>query len=163
VLVINPVEIPQLVTDLAPIVNPPLGEAAQNNPPGKQDIFNKLPYETRQEIFKLLPAASVLALKAASWAMHTTAISRDLWKSKLRSEMPWVWEVHDIDLFLSQELEGSASKFLLLLEQKSRYTVGQDDCILGLANRRRIWSVCEQIRSRYLGKLDISNVNIRNG
>jgi hypothetical protein len=92
--------------------------------------------------------------------MHTIAISRDLWKSKLRSEMPWVWEVHDIDLFQSQELEGSASKFLLILEQKSRYTVRQDDCILGLANRRRIWSVCEQIRSRYL---DISNVNIRNG
>jgi hypothetical protein len=39
----------------------------------REDIFDKLPHELRHEIFKLLPAGSILALKAASWATNFTA------------------------------------------------------------------------------------------
>jgi hypothetical protein len=71
----------------------------------------------------------------------------------LRAEIPWLWEIHDVDVFQSQESEDKASKLLLDIEKKSRYTAENDDYVLGLANRRRTWGVCEQIRTRYLDGL----------
>lgn len=135
-------------------------KAEQDQNPQGEDIFNKLSPELRHEVFKLLPAGSILALKAASLAMHTTTLSRELWKHRLRSEIPWLWEIHDIDVFQSQELEDKTSKLLLDIQEKSQYTSKNDGYIFGLANRRRIWGVCEQIQSRYLEKLkNISNTD----
>ncbi|KAJ5680961.1 hypothetical protein N7536_012100 [Penicillium majusculum] len=157
-LVVNPVAIPQLESELDVITKSLSKKAAPSRHSRSEDIFNTLPFELRHEIFKLLPAGSILALKAASLAMHSTALPRDLWKRTLMSEIPWLWEVHDIDAFQSQEVEGNTSKLLLDIQKKSQYTSENDDYIFGLANRRRIWGVCEQIRSRYLEKLKgISN------
>ncbi|KAJ5284776.1 hypothetical protein N7524_000082 [Penicillium chrysogenum] len=118
-----------------------------------EDIFNILPIELRREVFKHLSVGSILAVKAASLAMHTTTLPRGLWNHRLRSEMPWLWEIHDIDVLQSQESEYKASNLLLDIQTKSQYTSDNDGYILGLANRRRIWGVCEQIRSRYMEKL----------
>jgi hypothetical protein len=149
VLVVNPVIIPQIDADLD-LIKQSRNQKAPNQPPRREDIFDKLPHELRHEIFKLLPAGSILALKAASWAMHITPLSLDSWKDRLRVEVPWLWEIHDIGVFHSQESEERASKLLLNIQKKSTYTSEKDDYILGLANRRRIWGVCEQIRTRYL-------------
>lgn len=157
-LVVNPVQIPQLESELDVITRSLSKKAAPSPRSRSEDIFNTLPFELRHEIFKLLPAGSILALKAASLAMHSTALPCDLWKRTLMSEIPWLWEVHDIDAFQSQEVEDITSKLLLDIQKKSLYTSGNDDYIFGLANRRRIWGVCEQIRSRYLERLKgISN------
>ncbi|KAF7522271.1 hypothetical protein PCG10_007572 [Penicillium crustosum] len=157
-LVVNPVQIPQLESELDVIANSFSKKATPSRHSHSEDIFNTLPLELRHEIFKLLPAGSILALKAASLVMHTTALPCDLWKRTLMSEIPWLWEVHDIDAFQSQEVEDSTSKLLLDIQKKSRYTSENDDYIFGLANRRRIWGICEQIRSHYLKKLKgISN------
>lgn len=146
-------QITQIDADLEHIKQSICEKAGPNQNPRGEDIFDKLPQELRYEVLQLLPIGSVLAVKAASLAMHMTALSRDLWRDRLRVEIPWLWEIHDIDLFHSQESEGRASKLLLDIEKNSRYTAGNDDYILGLANRRRIWGVCEQIRTRYLDGL----------
>ncbi|KAJ5998541.1 hypothetical protein N7451_006351 [Penicillium sp. IBT 35674x] len=160
VLVANPVEIPQLDAEFDIIMKSQAKNAGQDQNSQGKDVFNRLPLELRYDVFKLLPAGSILALKAASWVMHTTTLPREFWRHRLRSEMPWLWEIHDIDVFESQELENKASKLLLDIPVKSQYTSKNDDYILGLANRRRIWGVCEQIRSRYFEKLkDISNAD----
>lgn len=157
-LVVNPVQIPQLESELDVIANSFSKKATPSQHSHSEDIFNTLPLELRHEIFKLLPAGSILALKAASLVMHSTALPCDLWKRTLMSEIPWLWEVHDIDAFQSQGVEDSTSKLLLDIQKKSRYTSENDDYIFGLANRRRIWGICEQIRSHYLKKLKgISN------
>lgn len=159
-MVVNPVKIPQLDADFDFIMKSQDKKAGQDQNPQGEDVFNRLPPELRHEVFKLLPAGSILALKAASWVMHTTTLPREFWKHRLRSEMPWLWEIHDLDVFESQELEAKASKLLLDISVKSQYTSKNDDYILGLANRRRIWGVCEQIQCRYLEKLkDISNAD----
>jgi hypothetical protein len=101
-----------------------------------QDIFEKLPFELRQEVFNLLPIQSVLALKAASFSMHVCPDR--FWKQKLETDMPWLWEVHDIDPFKSQALEARLSMIIAELETKSRYKEGKVDYIPGLVNRRRI-------------------------
>jgi hypothetical protein len=148
--VVNPVIIPQIDADLDFIKKSLNQNANSSQIPPREDIFDKLPHELRHEIFKLLPAGSILALKSASWAMHITTLSRDFWRDRLRSEVPWVWEIHDINVFQSQESEDRASKLLLDIQKKSAYTSESDDYILGFANRRRIWGVCEQIRARYV-------------
>jgi hypothetical protein len=156
--VVNPVRIPQLDSDLDVIMKSLEKKGSPHQNSQSEDIFNVLPIELRHEVFRHLSAESILAVKAASLAMHTTTLPYGLWTHRLRSEMPWLWEIHDIDVFQSQESEGNASKLLLDIQTKSQYTSENDDYILGLANRRRIWGVCEQIRSRYLEKLKaISN------
>ncbi|KGO48580.1 hypothetical protein PEX1_060380 [Penicillium expansum] len=159
-LVVNPVTIPDMDSDLDLIMNS-LDKKARpdRNPPG-EDIFSKLPVELRHEIFELLPAGSILALKAASSTMHTTTLRAEIWKQRLRREVPWLWEIHDVDVFQSQYFEGKTSKLLLDIDKKSKYTSENDDYIFGLANRRRIWGVCEQIRTQYFEKLGgISNTD----
>lgn len=115
------------------------------------DIFDKLPFELRQNIFNLLPIASVLAVKAASYSMH--ACPYGSWKQKLETDIPWLWEVHDIDPFKSQATEARLSMTIGGLEKKSRYNKETVDYIPGLVNRRRIWVVCEDIKSLYHDKL----------
>ncbi|KAJ5520026.1 hypothetical protein N7463_000479 [Penicillium fimorum] len=154
VLVVNPVIVPQLKAGLDPTMESLDKKAPLDQAPRSEDIFNRLPAELRHCIFELLPAGSILALKAASLAMHATSLPGDFWKHRLKSEMPWLWEIHDVDIFQSQELEGKASNLLVNIQKKSQYTSENDDYIFGLANRRRIWRVCEQIRSRYLEKLE---------
>ncbi|THC90088.1 hypothetical protein EYZ11_010452 [Aspergillus tanneri] len=153
-LVVDPVRIEQLRTRLD-LIQDLLGDTqpeAQSSP--KEDIFNRLPYELRNEIFNLLPSGSILALKAASWSMHTTALPDNIWKEKLRNEMPWFWEVRDIIPFKSQRLESGLSKILMDVAEKSQHTDVGYDPIPGLVNRRRIWGVCEQIRGLYLKKME---------
>ncbi|KAJ5210857.1 hypothetical protein N7491_010669 [Penicillium cf. griseofulvum] len=153
VLVVNPVKIPQLDANLAPVMESFDKQAALDQDSQSQDIFNRLPAELRHWVFDYLPAGSIIALKAASFAMHTTTLPGEFWKHRLRSQIPWLWEIHDIDVFQSQDVEDKASKLLLDIEKKSQYTSENDDYIFGLANRRRIWGVCEQIRTRYFEKL----------
>ena len=131
------------------MVNKEIDKAEPEKGPESADIFNKLPYELRQQIFSLLPLASVLALRAASWSMHTTQLPEKSWKKRLESDLPWLWEVHDIDMTGSQKLEAKLSKIMAKLEEKSQYRDGEVNYIPGLANRKRIWMVCEDIRDVY--------------
>jgi hypothetical protein len=53
------------------------------------------------------------------------------WKQKLETDMPWLWEVHDIDPFKSQALEARLSRIIAELETKSRYKEGKVDYMAG--------------------------------
>ena len=152
----NPVQIPQLSSYLEKVqtmVSEDKESTESQKPPSTVDIFDKLPNELRLEILNLLPTASALALKAASWAMLTTPLS---WQQKLASDMPWLWEFRDleVDICKSQKLNERLYQVKSELEDRSRYKKDTVDEIPGLVNRRRIWGVCESIRSLYLEKLD---------
>jgi len=153
--VTHPVNIPQLAVHLESIPELLVDEEKKGSESttvqDRYDIFDKLPFELCQNIFNLLPIASVLAIKAASYSMH--ACPYESWKQKLETDMPWLWEVHDIDPFKSQAMEARLSKMFEEIEKKSRYNKETVDYIPGLVNRRRIWGVCEEIRSLYHDKL----------
>ncbi|KAF7588703.1 hypothetical protein BBP40_005303 [Aspergillus hancockii] len=155
-LVTNPVKITQLaryLDELHDIANDEKDTPHTQTVQEGYDIFDTLPCELRHRIFDLLPLPSVLALKAASWSMHTTALPRGNWERRLETDFPWLWEIHNIDPFKSQELEARLSRIVAELEEKSKYGKERVDYILGLANRRRIWNVCESIKSLYHDKL----------
>ncbi|KAE8343030.1 hypothetical protein BDV24DRAFT_161847 [Aspergillus arachidicola] len=156
ILVTNPVEISPLtkyLEELREMVNNERDTSEPQEAPQSFDIFSTLPYELRQQIFSLLPLSSVLALKAASWSMHTTQLPDKSWKTRLEYDIPWLWEVHDINLTGSQKLEAKLSKTIAKLEEKSQYRNDKVNYIPGLANRRRIWMVCEDIRDMYHERL----------
>ncbi|KAF9886785.1 hypothetical protein FE257_011162 [Aspergillus nanangensis] len=146
VLVTNPVEIPEVSKYLEGLVDVGKDDGSDTS----SDIFNCLPYELRDKIFQLLPVASVLALKAASGSMHATRFS---WTARLDAELPWLWELRDIDPFTSRKLEGEMSRKIAELDEKSQYTRDGVGYIPGLVNRRRIWTVCEEIKNLYEEKL----------
>ncbi|KAH8431534.1 uncharacterized protein LDX57_009196 [Aspergillus melleus] len=155
-LVTNPVQVPQLSSYLEKvqtIVSEDKESTECQKPPSMVDVFDKLPNELRLEILNLLPTASALALKAASWTMLTTPLS---WQQKLTSDMPWLWEFRDleVDIYKSQKLNEKLYQVISELDDKSRYKEEATDYIPGLVNRRRIWVVCESIRSLYLEKLE---------
>ncbi|KAJ5606323.1 hypothetical protein N7510_009104 [Penicillium lagena] len=155
ILVTHPVKIPQLAS-YSEEIKELLVDVEKKSPESRavkdtHDIFDKLPFELRQTIFDLLPIGSVLALKAASCSMH--ACPYGSWKQRLEIGMPWFWEVRDIDPFKSQALEARLSRMIVELEKKSQYKAGPVDYIPGLANRRRIWAICEDIKALYHDKL----------
>ncbi|PYH77020.1 hypothetical protein BO82DRAFT_395735 [Aspergillus uvarum CBS 121591] len=160
VLMVNPVKIPELDAQLSKIAKfrGKSNESMAKAWPPRQDIFSRLPIELRHEIFIALPAGSILAVKAASAVMHAVPLTARLWRRKLECEVPWLWELADYNVFQSQEAESRASELLLNIDQKSRYTSENDDYIFGLANRRRIWGVCQQIQSKYLELLEGTSV-----
>ncbi|PLB49275.1 hypothetical protein P170DRAFT_384015 [Aspergillus steynii IBT 23096] len=155
VLVTNPVQIPQLPEYLgkAQTIATKTKESKPENPPSTVDIFDKLPSELRLEILNLLPTASALALKTASWTMLKAPLS---WRQKLASDMPWLWEFRDleVDMCRSGKLNSELSQVVSELNEKSRYSKDQTGYIPGLVNRRRIWGVCENLRSMYMDKLE---------
>ncbi|KAL4897138.1 hypothetical protein BDV59DRAFT_198561 [Aspergillus ambiguus] len=154
-LVTNPVDIPQLkgyLDELRPTTDQ-TGSSPAADVQETSDIFSRLPRELRHHLFGLLPIASVLALKAASWSMHSTDVPETSWKKRLQTELGWLWELHDVDLFKSQKLEARLSAVVAELEAKSRYNREKVDYIPGLANRRRIWMVCEDIKDLYRDKV----------
>ncbi|KAE8326302.1 hypothetical protein BDV39DRAFT_206194 [Aspergillus sergii] len=151
-LVTNPVEIPRLskyLDELQVMVKDEMDTSRTPKMPVGPDIFDTLPQELRVQIFDLLPIASVLALKAASWSMHTVHLPR----RSLETDLPWLWEIHDINPFRSQKLEARLSKVIAELEEQGQYTKETVDYIPGLVNRKRIWMVCENIKDLYHNKV----------
>lgn len=69
--------------------------------------------------------------------------------------MPWFWELEGIfDEQLSDEIDFKA--MYLWLDKLTAPTFAKQGPFMGIANRRRIWNVCEQIKEHYLKKLDES-------
>jgi hypothetical protein len=86
--------------------------------------------------------------------MHTTSCPDSLWVGKLVDTYPWLWEVHELDVLQSQALEEKTSQLLRACRDNGAFSSKSHSYVLGLANRRRIWGVCEQIRSQYVEKLE---------
>ncbi|OQE12775.1 hypothetical protein PENFLA_c063G07543 [Penicillium flavigenum] len=141
ILVVNPVDIPELESEISDIkclldTKIYLGNETKLH---EEDIFSRLPIELRHEIFKHLRPESILALKAASRVMHATLIPRSMWEAKLVDTYPWLWEVLELSVFQSQEIEEKASRLLLACSEHGESTSKSYGYTLGLANRRRIW------------------------
>jgi hypothetical protein len=160
ILVVNPVDIPELQSEIRDIKSllrtkvdhPSDGETKRH---ASDDIFSRLPIELRHRIFEYLRPESILALKTASRVMHTTSCLESLWVGKLVDTYPWLWEVFGLDVFQSQDLEEKASQLLRTCRENGAFGSKSHGYVLGLANRRRIWGVCEQIRSHYMEKLAV--------
>ncbi|KAH6842295.1 hypothetical protein B0I37DRAFT_407388 [Chaetomium sp. MPI-CAGE-AT-0009] len=120
-----------------------------------QDPFAALPPEIQRNIFRFLSRDSLLALLKASWAAFCTTHHNSFWKWFLKHDMPWMTELR---LLLDNPRlapEPNYKALYMWLIQVTTPRFGMDGPFMGLANRRRIWSVCEELAPRYFRQLHV--------
>ncbi|KAH6681911.1 hypothetical protein B0J14DRAFT_577467 [Halenospora varia] len=116
----------------------------------KNDPFSKLPYELVYKIACLLPPDSLATLSRASWTVNVS-LRKDsrFWKECFRRLMPWFFEIQEL-MKRPEKVEGKDLKGMLLWADKiSTPRLGLTGPLMGLANCRRIWGVCEQLAKIY--------------
>lgn len=102
-------------------------------------------------MLELLPLRDLSALKTASYPMHVTVPSKAVWDGVFSATMPWLWEMEDA---LTRGEHTRLDLFCTIreLQRRTTFSADPDYLCLTLANRRRVWSVCERIAGVY-GKL----------
>ncbi|EKG10186.1 F-box domain-containing protein [Macrophomina phaseolina MS6] len=101
----------------------------------RSDIFKKLPYDITHQIMLMLPSETAVALCNASFSVHSSfgSSNRTFWRAA----------IHHYD-------ETTDYKGLFLwLEKYTKPRKGLEGPFMGIANRRRIWGVCEQYAALY--------------
>lgn len=123
----------------------------------RSDPFTMLPYDLIYQISTVLGNKDLLSLMKASWPVH--AIFRDVgqfWQQRIRTTMPWFFELHQVLEEDQAFLQENDPKRILLWGEKMtlprRWLTGP---FIGVANRRRIWSVCEQLGEVYLPRMKL--------
>lgn len=133
------------------------------------DPFAKLPFELLLNVISELESSSFMSLLNASPHVYRALDGNNsLWLSQIRKSMPWFFELHDILDNLpdsSNDSYGTTNPKADTLRDKSlrgffvwayRITtprVGKTGPFMGVANRCRIWGVCQQLVDPYLARL----------
>ncbi|KAF2175171.1 hypothetical protein K469DRAFT_743420 [Zopfia rhizophila CBS 207.26] len=119
----------------------------------RQDLFEKLPIDILHLIFPYLAPKQILTLMHVSWHIFSSTCNNSFWKQMIRREiLPWFWETEP--LILQESLDDLDCKGLYLwLDKITTSTRWMNGPFMGVANRRRVWAVCENLRTFYLKQL----------
>ncbi|RSM06096.1 hypothetical protein CDV31_009272 [Fusarium ambrosium] len=117
----------------------------------KWDPFRQIPESLLRDILDLVDNESVFNLCKASWGIfELIRHNRNFWENRIRKNTPYFEELGDV---LEAECESLRAqdprKILLWAEEASEPRVGMSGFLMPVANRRRIWGVCEQIERLY--------------
>lgn len=112
------------------------------------DPFGGLPYDVLHTILSFLPGKQALALMKASWPVHNATRYNEFWKRLIYWDMPWFWELHEVIEEQQSDIFDYRS-FYLWLDEATTPVYGMKGPFLGIANRRRIWTSCQQIEDLY--------------
>lgn len=116
------------------------------------DPFARLPYDLVCNVSSMLDDGDLFNLMSVSWPIHELLRDiRPFWLQRLRRSTPWFFELHEL---LEQDeglLRDNDPKRILSWTDRmirpKRWIAGP---FIGVANRRRVWSVCEQLGERYI-------------
>ncbi|KAJ6454585.1 hypothetical protein C8R45DRAFT_1222734 [Mycena sanguinolenta] len=119
----------------------------------RNDPLAALPYDVAHAILLLLPGHTVLTLCTASYPLHAFfgPSNRSFWRVALCMCMPWFWELHELmrdDSLLDPQTVDYKGLFLWA-DKETTPREGLRGPFMGIANRRRIWGVCDQIEADY--------------
>ncbi|GME26538.1 hypothetical protein C8J57DRAFT_125102 [Neofusicoccum parvum] len=158
-MVINPLVMPDFTRLLRSTVStddfalpPPPERAPDLEARIRHDPFATLPYDITHNILLHLPSASVRALCTASYPVHSAfpASNRNFWRQALRACMPWFWELHALMRHGTVDPATTDHKGLFLwLDGATTPRRGLSGPFMGIANRRRVWGVCDQLAALY--------------
>lgn len=115
------------------------------------DPFQQLPEPLLRDILDYLDNESLLKLRQASWGIFDlTRYNRSFWESRIRNNMPYFEELGETVTTRRESLEGQDfRKIIIWAEEASKPRVGISGFLMAVANRRRIWGVCEKVAPRY--------------
>ncbi|KAF2702894.1 hypothetical protein K504DRAFT_463925 [Pleomassaria siparia CBS 279.74] len=118
----------------------------------RDDPFAVLPYDILHDIFDLLSIESAKSLMNASYHVFTStrASNTVFWRHMLRSRVsPWFWELNDFLLESTLPPTFNYQYLFHWLNKKTTPEFGMTGEFMGIANRRRIWRVCQQLVPSY--------------
>ena len=118
----------------------------------RSDAFRMLPPELLIQIFGFLTVESLGTLATASWHVHSFLRSNArFWRAYAGREFPWFTEFLELfDQENASVLAGKAlTKVCLWADIISVSKKGLKGPRMWIANRRRVWGVCEQIAPSY--------------
>ncbi|KAK0708498.1 hypothetical protein B0H67DRAFT_648554 [Lasiosphaeris hirsuta] len=130
----------------------PAAVARDLAPKVRNDLFQKLPFEIFHMVLSLVgDNDAVLSLCRASWPVNAALRDNEpFWRSRIRTSLRCLFELHpliaDDHLPPGKSLKG----LLLALDALTRPRKHMRGPFMGLANRRHVWSVCEQLVDVYL-------------
>jgi len=120
--------------------------------------FNKLCDEIIHEILLYLPHADFKSLMLTGLISPNITQIQSFWKRKLFLDMPFLFDLpsepQQKDWFATyRSLRRQCfTTTLETVKDEDGYVkaVVEKDLVLGLANRRRVWEVCEQVAAAFL-------------
>lgn len=114
------------------------------------DPFEKLSNELIHHVVSYLEGSEVFLLRQASMIVREATSGNEYLRPRVQKKMGWLWIPPD----LFREESGNPAidwmKVYLLFESATAHPHGTRGVYVGLANRRRSWNACEQLRSRYM-------------
>ena len=127
----------------------------------KNDPFRRIPYDILHMLVEYLPGKSLLALSSASWAVNcATRDNNNLWTRVIQLDIPWCFELHYV-LREWRPVVKSKKRLYLWVNSLSTPVYGMSGPMMSIANRKRIWSACEQIAEAYFKRVR-QNVPFKN-
>ena len=132
------------------------------------DPFEKLSNELVLHVASYLEAKDVFRLRQASMIAREATSSNSFWKSRVHKDMAWLWIPHDLFDDGKSLSDGSDKslidwmKVYLLFDSVTARPCGMSGVYLGLANRRRIWNACEELKSAYMSYAAKNNRSLTN-
>jgi hypothetical protein len=121
--------------------------------PQVQDPFSLLPPELLRNVFRFLSGDALLALLKASWPAVCATRGNAFWKWFLKNDMLWLAELWPLLDEQRQGPEISYKALCMWLNEVTKPRYGMDGPFMCVANRRRIWGMCEKLASRYFKRL----------
>lgn len=122
------------------------------------DPFKKLPYDIIYKICLFLPSGSILHLCMASKQIFTILnTNSDFWRKCIKHKMPWFFELQKIlddpEITKEKDLMG----LFRWINRETTPRMFMSGHFMSIANRQRIWNVCQIIARPYLVKLREGN------
>ncbi|KAL3475525.1 hypothetical protein BJX99DRAFT_157651 [Aspergillus californicus] len=113
----------------------------------RRDPFGHLPYEILRMILEYLSASEIMCLNRASWIVHRHPHDPTHWRRRIREAMPWFWELSDF-LDEPENSDIDVKRAYLYSDWNTSPKYGHKGLLMAVANRRRIWGVCELLVER---------------
>ncbi|KAH7406456.1 hypothetical protein DE146DRAFT_753024 [Phaeosphaeria sp. MPI-PUGE-AT-0046c] len=120
----------------------------------REDPIAMLPYDILHGVFTELSMKDTLSLVQASWHVFDSTRDPAFWRLMIRVHIrPYFWELDDF--FKSATLPDTFDwkGMFQWVNTITKGEFGMSGPLMSIANRRRIWEVCQQVASMYFEKL----------
>jgi len=129
--------LPLLETTTTSIVNTTTFRPAAET----SDPFSRLPLELVTMIYHRLPQEALVKAMLTSRSLGRVRTCNWFWRQRLKLDMPWAWELHELE----KDIDWYRVYISLAQEVKDPFRSSMP----ALANRKRVWSACDQVLSLY--------------
>jgi hypothetical protein len=121
----------------------------------RQDLLTALPYDVLHGIFTELSLKDTLSLMQASWHVYESTHDPAFWRLMIREHIAsFFWEIQDLfrNATFPETFDWKGAFQWLNKITKGHFAM--EGPMMAIANRRRIWNVCNQLAPLYYEKLN---------